>query len=55
MSARWVPHHPETWLWRVGKLKCDVEMRTWHGHHADPQFTYVTAPAGTPVKIVMVS
>ena len=55
MSARWVPHHPETWPWRVGKLKCDVEMRTWHGHHADPQFTYVTAPAGTPVKIVMVS
>ena len=52
---QWVPHQRETWPWRVGKLKADTEFRTWHGHHADPEFTYRTVPAGTLVKIVMVS
>lgn len=55
MGEQWVPHQPETWPWRIGTLKRDVEMRTWHGWGADPDFTYYTAPAGTPVKIVMVS
>lgn len=55
MTGEWVPHQRETWPWRIGTLKRDVEMRTWHGWGAKPEFTYYTVPAGTPVKIVMVS
>ncbi len=55
MTDEWVPHRPETWPWRLGTLKRAVQMRTWHGHGATPEFTYKTAPAGTLVKIVMVS
>jgi hypothetical protein len=54
-AERWIPHKPHTWPWRIGTLKSDTELRTWHGHGADPEFTYRTVPAGTKVKIVMVS
>ncbi len=55
MTEQWVPHEPETWPWRIGVLKAPTEFRTWHGHFADPEFTYRTVPARTLVKIVMVS
>ena len=55
MPKQWVPHQPETWPWRIGVLKAPTEMRTWHGHGANPEFTFQQTPAGTLVKIVMVS
>lgn len=55
MLDEWVPHHPETWPWRIGRLKVETTFRKWHGHGADPEFTNYTVPAGTRVKIVMVS
>lgn len=51
----WVPHKRETWPWRIGTVKEPTDLRTWNGHGADPEFTYRTIPAGTKVKIVMVS
>lgn len=55
MSEQWVPHERETWPWRVGKLKADTTFNTWHGWGAVPEWTERIVPAGTPVKIVMVS
>lgn len=55
MSELWIPHHRETWPWRIGILKRVVEFSIWHGHAADPEFTTREVPAGTAVKIVMVS
>jgi hypothetical protein len=55
VNAQWVPHQERTWPWRIGTLKRDCVFRTWHGHGADPEFTHYTVPAGTKVKIVMVS
>ena len=56
MSAtEWVPHHPETWPFRFAKLRYDVVFHDWHGHSAVPEFTDRIVPAGTAVKIVMVS
>jgi hypothetical protein len=37
------------------KLTCDVEMRYWQGHGANPEYINHTAPAGTRVRIWMVS
>lgn len=54
-NDQWIPHKRETWPWRIGILKNDVEFRHWHGHGADPEFTYEIVSAGTKVKIVMVS
>lgn len=51
----WVPHQPNTWPWRIGKLKEPCRLGTWHGHGATPEWTYRYVPAGTLVKIVMVS
>lgn len=55
MAEQWVPHKPETWPWRMATLKNDARFQTWHGHGANPEFTYRIEPAGTRVKIVMVS
>lgn len=52
---KWHAHKPETWPFRVAKLRAPVEFRTWHGHGADPEFTTHWAPPGRLVKIVMVS
>lgn len=53
----WIPHHPETWKFRFATLLNPVEMRhytqKWVGN--EPQFDTVPCPAGTRVKIVMVS
>jgi hypothetical protein len=54
-ANEWVPHRPDTWPWRLGRLRRDVEFRVWHGHGASPEFSARIAPAGTRVKIVMVS
>ena len=40
---QWVPHQRNTWPWRVGTLKREVQVQ--HG----------TLPVGTKIKIVMVS
>ncbi len=55
MTDEWVPHHPETWPFRVARLLRDVTFRDWHGHDAVPEFTDRLETAGTMVKIVMVS
>lgn len=55
MSEQWVPHQPETWPWRIGRLKKSVIFQIWHGHNATPQFTERKVAAGSTVKIVMVS
>lgn len=55
MSEQWVPHHRETWPWRYGKLRRDVEFRIWRGHGETPEFNCHPVYAGTVVKIVMVS
>lgn len=53
----WVPHHPETWVYRYAKLRKPIDMRhytgRWEGNA--PQFNTVSCPAGQTVKIVMVS
>lgn len=54
-QKEWIPHERETWPTRYGDLKEDVVFRHWNGYHADPEFTEETVPAGTTVKIVMVS
>lgn len=51
----WIPHKPETWPWRIGTVKEVTRFLIWHGHDTDPEFTYRWIPAGTKVKIVMVS
>lgn len=53
----WVPHKPETWDFRFATLKNPVEMRHYTQRWVDnePQFDTVACPAGTRVKIVMVS
>jgi len=52
----WVPHKPETWSWRLGRLKADT---TFYNHRQANDATWLTeermVPAGTLVKIVMVS
>lgn len=55
MRPFWLPHDRETWPWRIGKLKVPIQLRSWHGHDANPEFTYRDVPAGAIVKIVMVS
>lgn len=52
---QWVPHKAETWPWRIATLREPVELSTWHGHFAKPEFTYRTLPVGSKVKIVMAS
>ena len=58
MSDRqWVPHQRETWPTRYGILKKDVTMSWYQGHWKDgePVMKDEFVPAGTKVKIVMVS
>ena len=57
MTDQWIPHQRKTWPWRVGRLKRDVVFRIHNGlwREPGPEFTERTVPAGTPVKIVMVS
>lgn len=55
MTTLWVPHERDTWPWRIGTLRHDTVFRTGHGHGAEPEFTGRTVPAGTRVKVVMVS
>lgn len=57
-AGTWVPHKPETWPFRFGTVKEPTELRFWDGSRdakGEPAFTYRTIPAGTKVKIVMVS
>lgn len=53
----WVPHKPETWTYKFAHLKKPVEMKHYIQQWKDgePQFDTVMCPAGTRVKIVMVS
>lgn len=40
---------------KVYTLKEDVVGEQWNGHNADPEFTEVSMPKGTRVKVVMCS
>lgn len=52
----WVPHRSATWPTRYAELAAPVEFWHWNGKHpVDDNSTYRTVPAGTTVKIVMVS
>lgn len=57
LDLGWVPHKPETWSYRFATLREPIEM--WHYRqfwkNDEPQFDKVMCPAGTRVKIVMVS
>lgn len=57
LNHGWVPHRPETWEYRFATLKAPAEMwhyaQQWAGNA--PRFDTVLCPAGTRVKIVMVS
>jgi|688.fasta_scaffold2758658_1 hypothetical protein len=57
MDQGWVPHKPDTWQYKFATLRKPVEMwnykQRWVGN--EPQFDKVMCPAGTRVKIVMVS
>jgi len=58
MSKRqWVPHHRETWPTRYGILKKGITMEWFQGwgKNNTQKFTHEFVPAGTKVKIVMVS
>lgn len=57
MSEQWAPHQRETWPWRIGVLKRDVEYARFTGRWKDgnPIMDEKTLPARTRVKIVMVS
>lgn len=56
-EVEWVPHKRETWPWRIGKLKRDVEGSVYLGYWTDGEPVMKPHPikAGTTVKIVMVS
>lgn len=51
------PHQlPHGWMHhKVFTLAEDVVSHLWNGHCADPEFTEVPWPAGTRVKVVMLS
>ena len=51
----WIPHRRETWPWRYALLQDNTKFQKWNGHGAAPEFTEYWLPAGTQVKIVMVS
>lgn len=51
----WIPHQRDTWDWRYGRLTRPVQFQVWCGYGARPEWTVETQPAGTAVKIVMVS
>lgn len=54
----WVPHQRDTWPFWFATVKEPTEFREWDGSRdarGGPAFTYRTIPAGTKVKIVMVS
>lgn len=59
VEQQWIPHQPNTWPFRFAKLKKEVRLRTWAEYKRDdrgnPIFVEAIAPAGTLVKIVMVS
>jgi hypothetical protein len=40
---------------KIYTLKQDVTASIWHGHHAEPEFTYEVWKRGTKVKVVMCS
>jgi hypothetical protein len=51
MSRGWMPHKPETWPHRYATLKRDVAML----HLRDSKEVEISVPAGSTVKLVMVS
>jgi hypothetical protein len=57
MDLGWLPHQPDTWKFRLATLKQDTKMSQymgrWENGYAVTEDTI--APAGTVVKIVMVS
>jgi hypothetical protein len=54
-ADQWVPHEPSTWPWRNARLREPVTFRDWGRLGAKSEFTERVVPAGTPVRIVMVS
>ena len=57
-ATQWIPHKPESWPFRFGKLRQPVLLRIWTGardEHFNPVYTQRQLPVGTMVKIVMVS
>ena len=53
----WIPHRPDTWPLRYGELKMPMTFSKYQGYWRDnkPAMTERELPAGTTVKIVMVS
>lgn len=55
----WEPHKPATWPFQFATLCEPTELQEWVDHKRDvrgePVFEYRWVPAGTKVKIVMVS
>jgi len=53
----WKPHQPDTWKARYGTLRNGLKMSHFTGDFGenDPVMRVVDCPAGTRVKIVMVS
>ena len=54
----WIPHKPATWPFRFATVKEPTKFRDWDGKrdlHGAPVFVERWVPAGTKVKIVMVS
>lgn len=49
----WLPHKPSTWTHRIAKLRAPTAMRLYT--NGTPEFVDKLCPAGTRVKIVMVS
>lgn len=52
-----VPHDPDTWSVRFGEIKEAITMEHYKGYweNGKPVMNKIDLPAGTTVKIVMVS
>lgn len=52
-----IPHERDTWCFRFGEIKDPITMKYYKGYWKDgePAMKETNLPAGTTVKIVMVS
>jgi hypothetical protein len=52
-----IPHEPSTWRFHFGETKNPITMEYYKGHWEDgkPAMNKIELPAGTTVKIIMVS
>lgn len=52
-----IPHERDTWCFRFGEIKEPITMEHYKGYweNGEPAMDKIDLPAGTTVKIVMVS